>query len=204
MATQSEITDRVLSFIRAEDGSDSAFDALALELFAYQHEHNEPYRRFCQRRAKTLRTVRRWQDIPPVPINAFKELTLSCCAAEDARYVFMTSGTTQGGVRGKSFHPDVTVYDASMRKNFATRIMGGRAQIPMGILFPTAKMMPNSSLAHYLGLALSHFGTNESAYLFDADGIDMELVISTLERAAVSGQPYALLGASYSFVSTLR
>ena len=77
-ATQEAIIQRLLAFIAAPGASDDEFDAMALELFAYQFENNVPYRRFCQRRARTLRTVKRWQDIPAVPISAFKELTLSC------------------------------------------------------------------------------------------------------------------------------
>ena len=76
------IVAELLAFIDQDGCSDDAFDALALRLFAHQHAHNEAYRRFCQRRGATLRSVKGWRDIPAVPIDAFKELG---CAASRQR-----------------------------------------------------------------------------------------------------------------------
>ncbi len=198
--TQDQIIEALLGFIAADGATDAAFDALALDLFAYQVENNTPFRRFALQRERTPRTARTWRDIPAVPIDAFKDLTLSCTPPETAERVFMTSGTTAGGVRGKSHHPSIAVYDASMTTNFKRRFMAGRERIDMGILFPDEDAMPNSSLAHYLALAVRHFGTPDSKYLLRGDGIDLELVFAELERAEATGEPYALLGASFSFV----
>ncbi len=83
--TASAIVDAVLGFIEAGGCSDEQFDALALRLFAYQFAQNEPYRRFCQGRGATPRNVRSWRDIPAVPIDAFKQLTLRVPAARASR-----------------------------------------------------------------------------------------------------------------------
>jgi len=198
--TEAQIIERLLGFIAADDATEAAFDRLALELFSYQFERNQPYRRFATQRAKTIRTVRTWRDIPPVPIDAFKDLTLSCRTPDDSFRVFMTSGTTKGGLRGKSYHPTLAVYDASMTTNFRRRFMPDRDRIRMGILFPDEQAMPNSSLAHYLALALRNFGSAGSHYLIDEGGLDSERLLSELARAEKTGEPYALLGASYSFV----
>jgi hypothetical protein len=196
------ITD-LLAFMAAPGPSDDEFNALALRLFGHQYQHNLPFQRFCQQRGKTARTVKSWRDIPAVPINGFKELTLSCVPPADAARVFMTSGTTQGDVKGKHYHPTLTVYDASMRRNFAQRFMAGRPNMRMGILFPTEVLLQNSSLAHYLALAVAEFGTPESHYLLTQDGLDVERLLAELARAQATGEPYALLGASYSFVHIL-
>lgn len=198
--TEAQIIDELLAFIAAGDATGPAFDRLALALFAYQFEHNQPYRRFAMQRARTPRTVRNWRDIPPVPISAFKDLTLSCRTPDDSFRVFMTSGTTKGGLRGRSYHPTLAVYDASMTTNFRRRFMAGCERIRMGILFPDERAMPNSSLAHYLALALRYFGTDGSDYLIGEHGIDFERLFAELARAERTGEPYALLGASYSFV----
>jgi len=201
--TQDEIIRELLDFIAADDAAESAFDRLALEIFAYQFKHNEPLRKFCLQRGRTPRTAKSWRDIPAVPINAFKELTLSCCAREDAERVFMTSGTTMGGLRGKSHHPNLAVYDASMTTHFKQRFMPDRDRIDMGILFPDEDVMPNSSLAHYLALALEHFGTDDSRNEMGKSGINFDALFGWLKRAETTGVPYALLGASYSFVPLL-
>jgi phenylacetate-coenzyme A ligase PaaK-like adenylate-forming protein len=196
----------LLAFI-SRDGAapslDADFNAQALALFAHQFQHNLAFQKFCQQRGRTPRTVKRWQDIPAVPINGFKDLTLSCTPPEQCARVFMTSGTTRGDVKGRHYHPAVEVYDLSMTRNFHARFMRGQDKMAMGILFPDEVQMPNSSLAHYLALALRHFATSDSRYFIDAQGLQMDALVSALQNAEAQGQPYALLGASYSLVHVM-
>jgi hypothetical protein len=194
------IVDAVLAFIAQDGCSDAAFDALALQLFAHQYGNDEPYRRFCQRRGATVRSVKRWSDIPPVPIDAFKELSLRSQPPAASDRVFMTSGTTRSEVRGRHHHPTLAVYDSSMARNFARRFMRGSARLPMAVLFPDESVMPNSSLAHYLALAASEFGTAGSRHYVGPDGLDSAGLCDMLAQAERAGEPCALLGASYSFV----
>lgn len=201
--SQDDIISALLSFIDGPTArDDDAFNALALQLFAYQFEHSEPYRRFCRQQSRTPKTVRDWTAIPAVPISAFKDLTLSCCATDEAERVFMTSGTTQG-IQGKSYHPNLQVYDASMIANFRERFMGGLDRMKIGILFPDETQMPNSSLAHYLALGLDVFGTPGSENLFNGPTLDIERAFRALQAAEAADEPYALLGASFSFVHLL-
>ena len=202
-AAASALVERLLAFMAQPGCTDAEFDALALALFVHQYAGNQPFRRFCQGRGATPRQVRGWRDIPPVPINAFKELALSCEPTEHAAGVFMTSGTTRGDVKGRHYHPTLAVYDDSMRRNFAQRFMHGFERLPMGILFPTEAVLPNSSLAHYLALAVRHFGAPESRWFIGPDGLDTAGVRQVLREAERTGWPYALLGASYSFVHLL-
>jgi hypothetical protein len=199
-ATGSQLVQSLLAFMAQDGCSDAQFDELALRLFAYQYEYDTPFRKFCQGRGVTPRKVRGWRDIPPVPINGFKELTLSCQPIESCERVFMTSGTTRGDVKGRHFHPTLAVYDASMTRNFSRRFMQGERRIRMGILFPDEAEMRNSSLAHYLALAAREFGTADSRYFVSPQGLDSAALYDTLAASEHSGEPYALLGASYSFV----
>ncbi|MGV8804437.1 MAG: LuxE/PaaK family acyltransferase [Polaromonas sp.] len=199
-ALTAQIVDGALAFMAQDGATDESFNAQALALFAHQFAHNAPFQRFCRQRGKTPRTVKTWQDIPAVPISAFKALSLTCQPPSATDRVFMTSGTTQGDVKGRHHHPTLAVYDASMRANFAQRFMRGQEKITMGILFPTEEVMPNSSLAHYLALALQTFGADGSRYFIDAAGLDTAGLCAALAQAEATGQPYALLGASYSLV----
>ncbi|SDN38554.1 long-chain fatty acid--CoA ligase [Bacillus sp. OK048] len=196
---QQQIINQLLTSIQSDNLSDGDFNQLALQIFAYQYTNNLPLRKFCQQKGKTIRTVRTWGDIPAVPINAFKEVPLTCTDPEDAERFFMTSGTTMG-VKGKHYHPTLQVWNESMKTYFKKRFMKETEQIRMGILFPTEEEMPNSSLARYLALAKKEFGTKESHYLLTENGINLEQLIQELEQAERTGKPYALLGASYSFV----
>ena len=190
----------VLAFIAQDGCTDDEFDRLALRLFSLQYDSNPAYRRFCQRRGATVRTVKRWSDIPAVPIDAFKELDLRCEPPAATDRVFMTSGTTRNEVKGRHHHPTLAVYDRSMTRNFLSRFMRGNGRMRMCILFPTESMLPNSSLAHYLALARSEFGSEESRYFVSPKGLDMPGLCDALGQAERSGLPCALLGASYSFV----
>lgn len=193
----------ILDFIAADGCTDDQFDALALRLFAHQYAANAPYRRFCQKRGATVRNVRSWRNIPAVPIDAFKATELRCAPPSPEERVFMTSGTTRADNRGRHFHPMLDVYDLSMSRNFAQRFMREVDHMPMGVLFPDEIVMPNSSLAHYLALAKSTFGSPDSRYFMTPQGIDLPALWQTLDAAQQRGQPYALLGASYSFVHVM-
>lgn len=190
----------LLAFISEADASEDAFNALALRLFAQQFRHNSAFQKFCQQRGRTPRSVKSWRDIPAVPINGFKDLTLSCVPPERCERVFMTSGTTRGDVKGRHYHPHLQVYDLSMTRNFRARFMAGQDKMGMGILFPDEQLMPNSSLAHYLALALREFGAPGSRYFMDAHGLQLDALCATLADVQVGSTPFALLGASYSFV----
>ena len=190
----------ILGFMRRPDAGEDPFNDLALKLFAHQFRNNPALQRYCRQQGKTPRTVKHWRDIPAVPIDGFKELTLSCVPPEQCERVFMTSGTTRVNSRGRHYHPHLRVYDDSMKRYFAERFMQGQARIRMGILFPTEDMMPNSSLAHYLALAMSEFGAPGSRYFIGPQGLEIDALCRALEDAQREGVPYALLGASYSFV----
>lgn len=196
---QQKIIQYLLTILQSDSLSEDEFNQNALQLFAYQYTNNLPFRKFCQQKGKTIRTVKTWKDIPAVPINAFKEVPLTCTPPAEAERYFMTSGTTQG-IKGKHYHPTLQVWNLSMKTYFKQRFMKETEKIRMGILFPTEKEMPNSSLARYLALAKQEFGTEESHYLLGENRIEIERLIQELEHAERSGEPYALLGASYSFV----
>ncbi len=193
----------LLDFLHQPDAGDAAFDALALRLFGLQFAANLAFRQYCIQEGRTPRTVRRWQDIPAVPIDAFKDATLSCVPPEDCARVFMTSGTTRADIKGRHHHPDLRLYDASMTRNFAQRFMRGADRLPMAVLFPTEAMMPNSSLAHYLALALEHFGAPGSGYVMGESGLDVDGLVDRLQAAEREGTALALLGASYGFVHAM-
>ena len=193
----------LLAFIAQDACTDDQFDQLALRQFAYQYESNAPFRSFCQRRGATPRNVRTWSDIPAVPIDAFKAMELRSEPASATERVFMTSGTTGRAARGRHFHPQLDVYDLSMKRYFAQRFMQGAERLPMAILFPDEQAMPNSSLAHYLALAKSEFGTADSRYFLGSEGLDIPGLCAALDESQRSGQPYALLGASFSLVHVM-
>jgi len=182
---------------------DAAFNALALRLFAHQFAHNAPYRRLCERRGRTPSTVTHWRQIPWVPIGAFKELTLACAPPEQAVATFMTSGTTRLEKRGKHYLTTLTVYDASMRANFAAHVLPDGVRLPFFILFPPPSILTHSSLSHYLEVGVQAYGAPDSDWFIGETGIESERLTAALREAEASGRPVVLLGASFAFVHFL-
>jgi hypothetical protein len=81
-----KMTTEIIAFIeryQEEDSSEKDYNDIALKLFKFQFQYNQPYKKFCQAKRKTPLTVKHWSQIPPIPIQGFKELTLSCGPADE-------------------------------------------------------------------------------------------------------------------------
>ncbi len=182
---------------------DAEFNALAFRLFAYQFQANLPFRKFCERRGKTPRGVWSWRDIPPVPIAAFKELTLACAPVEHAIACFMTSGTTHPEKRGKHYHFTLDVYDASAATFFKANVLPDVPEIRFLILGSPPEMLPHSSLAHFLGVMSCRFGASGTDFYIGNEGLEVDHLVAGLRAAAGAGEPVCLLGASFAFVHFL-
>src|SRR4051812_45480036 len=110
---------RIERYLRGGEGN---FDALALELWAYQYEKNLPYKAFCDAQSVTPAGVTRWQDIPAVPIAAFKSVELTTTAVGYAAAVFHSSGTTQK-TPSRHFLKSLTYYEASLLAGFSKWVL---------------------------------------------------------------------------------
>jgi phenylacetate-coenzyme A ligase PaaK-like adenylate-forming protein len=183
---------------------ENAYNETALRLFSYQFKLNAPYRKYCQARRKSPLTVSNWRDIPPIPIQAFKELTLSCEPENEAEAVFMTSGTTNADKKGRNYHPTLQVWDASMAASFKHFVMPDCERITMFVLTPGKELNPNSSLSRYVSMAVEHYGSSNSRFFFKPDvGLDMEEVAQALKASELRGEPVLLIGATFSYVHLL-
>ena len=182
---------------------DDAFNRLALALFRFQYERDDPFRRYCDYRRQPPDQVDHWKQIPAVPIGAFKEATLTTEPIERAAACFMSSGTTRPEQRSRHYHPDLAVYDASARANFAAHVLPDGVRLLLLVLNPPPQALPNSSLAHYLGLMVDAFGLDGSAYYVDAHGLQQERLLAALTKVTENGPPVCLAGTTFAFVHLL-
>ena len=139
--------------IENDDLADAAFDALALRLFAYQYEHNAPYRRFCAGRGVAPSTVNSWRDVPPAPAAAFKRFALTCapeeaCSPDAGGRVFHSSGTT-GSETSRHFmdRPALDLYRTSLKAGYARFVP---PTLAIFALMPPPAEAPYSSLSFML------------------------------------------------------
>lgn len=188
---------RVLDFITNPVGKD--FNALALDVFTYQFHQNVPYQRFCLARNQTPETVIRWQDIPPVPTVAFKELELTCGPPEK---IFFTSGTTRGQEkRGRHSVPDLKLYHASALAHFATCVLPDHRRLRMLTLIPSPEARPHSSLTQMAEWVIAEWGAVGSASFIDATGVHIEAFAEAVARAQHEGTPVCILAITSAMVA---
>ena len=94
----------------------SEFEALALEVFAYQYAHVEVYQRFCNHLQRVPGQVQQLKDIPFLPVELFKHHIVSS-APYGHQAVFRSSGTT-GTVNSAHYVLDLNVYRQSLLQGF--------------------------------------------------------------------------------------
>ena len=183
--------------IRAAGCADSfPFEPWALRIFAHQFEHNDPYRAFCERRHTTPETVVRWEDVPPVPVAAFRHADLSCAPAEA---VFRTSGTTGGAAqRGRHGVPYLDLYRASALVTFERFLLPDGARLPAIFLLPPPDERPDSSLVRmcaWVGEELS----DAAEWFGSAAGVDLPGVRARLRAYEASGHAVLVAGPTAGF-----
>src|SRR5271168_3268530 len=94
---------RLKSFIARSESNAAEFNQLALALFALQFECVPIYRELCLSRNVTPGAVERWNDIPALPTESFKDFEATSLAPEERATVFYSSGTTAKD-RSRHFH----------------------------------------------------------------------------------------------------
>jgi hypothetical protein len=197
----------LLAWMQDEPGrhDEARFARLALALFAFQFEANEPYGRFCAARGATPARVRSWRDIPAVPTGAFKELPLRCFPAERTVHVFRTSGTTLSR-RGELALDTLALYEASLVPSFERGVLPDLApgeRLPVLVLASSPAETPDSSLSHMFGVMVARRGARGSGWFVRSGRLDAEALLAAASDAA-SAPKLLLCGTAFAFVHWLE
>src|SRR5262245_48160558 len=206
------MTDSLADFVsrfRRAMGSPLDFKALALELFQIQFERNLIYRQACEARRLRPGVLREWQDIPALPVAAFKDFSVSCLQPRDWTAEFHSSGTTR---RKPSRHlhngDSLALYEVAVLTGFQVQVSRGAGLPPDGfdlaILTPPPSDAPHSSLVHMFATLREHFGQSIDAFLGCSaeDGWTIDSVRAR-RKLANAARPMAVLGTAFSFVQLL-
>ena len=205
---RAELDERLLAWMR-EPGwpeDEARFAQTALDLFAFQFSHCEPYRRFCEGRGAVPDALRDWREIPPVPTGAFKELALTSFPLARAVRVFRTSGTSSRA-RGELHLDTLALYEASLLPSFRRFLLpdlapGERAHIVA--LAPSGADAGDSSLSHMFQVAMRELGDPESFFAVRAGELQAQPLIEHLAACESEGPPLLLCGAAFAFVHLLE
>jgi hypothetical protein len=193
--TASQLFQRLRSIVGqglAKPLTDDEFNRLALDVFAYQFERNEPYRNYC----RMPPSPSHWSDIPAVPTSAFKYAALACFPVAEASRVFHTSGTTTDEP-GQHYFRDTTLYAAAGTLCFQEHLAPDGRMLPAHVLTPWPEEAPHSSLVHMIDFVTAR--TKRHFYVRDSI-LDAGALAAALKNAA---GPVMLLGTAFSFVHFL-
>jgi hypothetical protein len=206
IAWRDDLVERVISVVEAGvDADASPFEPLALEIFAYQYEHNVPYRHFCDAAGVTPDGLTHWADIPAYPTDAFKSEIVASFETEKAVQAIMTSGTTRPNQRGRIFRDET----GQKLVFFANRVMTGSYLFPeftsgqrcrILLLVPSLDLAPTMGMAIGLDQSRQHFGTPDSMFLVGRTGVDVKRLVQALRESESSGAPICIIGATSAYV----
>ena len=170
------LTARILAFIDAPSAAD--FDALALDVHAYQYRHNPPYRRFVDRRGAAH--LRSWTEIPAIPALAFKETALACAPAER---IYESSGTTEGPARRARHHvPDVVLYRTAALTGFHRAVLPAGERRPFLVATPERASHPASSLGEMVSWLREAHDSGAAASFLAGGGFDLAGLARALDE----------------------
>lgn len=228
-----ELAARVSAFIRSLDEqlatiaqTEATFDRIALDLFALQFKYNPPYRRLCEARGQSPKTIEHWSQIPAVPASGFKEHEFSCLPPDQRTAVFHSSGTTQQRPSRHFHSPEsLGLYEQSLWPWFVFRVFPEWTQAPLAVagsntqsrkkngirflsLTPPPNAAPHSSLVHMFGTIHRRLGSPGTGFTgrVAADGtweFHPEEVSKLLMAAVAKGEPMLVLGTAFLFVHLL-
>jgi hypothetical protein len=181
LAAYDELSIRIADALQP-DLDEAGFNALALEVHAFQRRWNEPYARFCATRLAPSH----WREIPAVPQSVFKRFALSCVPRECIGKTFRTSGTT-GETRGEHHFRDTALYEAALLAGWRQLDLPRLKQV---ILAPPPAEAPHSSLSHMLA-TLAVESHEPQTWAFGKE-------LPTFQ------QPVALLGTALAFLNLIE
>jgi hypothetical protein len=206
-ARSDSLHERVRAMVRAFEGQrplPEPFDALAVDLAAFQATNVPGYGRLCAARGVDPRAITRADEAPAVPADAFRLASVFAFALEDAGIVFRTSGTTLG-TRGSHAMRDTRTYDAAA-------LAFGRAMlardlthpVPVLIIGPDENDAPDSSLTHMAALFARAFaGSTGAESTFVRAGALQFDALRARVASLRSGEPAIVLATSFALVHVL-
>lgn len=166
--------------------NEEQFERCALELFRYQAERCEPYRKYLELMSIEASEIRRVEDIPFLPIELFKSSDVYC---EDAApEIIFTSSNTGSTVPSRHLMASLATYREAFTRAFREFYGNVEGWSIYGLL-PNYLEREGSSLVYMVDTLIKECGSG-GFYLNN-----YEQLIRDIER---DPRPKILLGVSYA------
>ncbi len=173
--------------------SEVEWEAHALQLFRFQHEHNEVYRTFCNHLQIKVPEVNSLEEIPFLPISFFKTHCVVTTQFEP-EYFFKSSGTT-GTETSTHYIQSLQFYKQALTEAFS-QFYGSPEEYAFLALLPNYLEQPHSSLIFMMDTfinATQHHGSRY--FLYDHDAL-----YAQLQQCKQEGKKTILFGVSFALL----
>ncbi|MEI6764728.1 MAG: acyl transferase [Bacteroidota bacterium] len=179
--------------------TDQDFNETALDVFRFQFQNNEVYRRYAGLINIAPDAVKHYSEIPFLPVELFKSQAVVSSAGTPAR-IFKSSGTT-GQIQSSHYVFDEILYQKSIAACFKIFFGEIRDYTILGLV-PDVKTRPESSLAYMTDMLIS-ISENEESGIFLGNEAVLEQKINELseqkKKVMLIGLSYALLDMAEKF-----
>jgi len=169
------------------------FNALALELFHFQYQHNRVYREYLSHLRVLPEEISEYINIPFLPISFFKSHMLKTGEFEE-EIIFSSSGTS-GMQSSKQYVRDLKLYSESFNNGFKHFYGDPESYVFLGLL-PSYLERKGSSLVYMVKEFIESGKHEESGFFLD----EHERLANTLRSISKLDKPTILIGVSYALL----
>ncbi len=173
--------------------TEANFEAMALEVFCFQHHHNAVYRQWCDALQVRKEAVTTLHQIPFLPIELFRHHQVVCGEVE-ANTICFTSSSTTSQTPSRHYVRDINVYERSFLKAFE-KVYGPVEQTVVLALLPGYLERKGSSLVYMFQHLISKGAVGSGFYLHNQEDL-----IEVLQALKAKGQKTLLIGVSYALM----
>lgn len=176
------------------NSTDDEFNAICLDVFQYQIQHNLVYKQYITNLKTDINKVSHYHQIPFLPIEFFKTQCVVSSETLNNTTCFTSSGTT-GQQVSKHYVTDIQLYETSFLKGFEL-FYGDPHQYCILALLPSYLEREGSSLVYMCDKLIQKSKHPMSGfYLHNIDELikTIEILKSTPQKVLIIGVSYALL-----------
>ena len=188
MSTFSHLESRIFDLTQGD-----SFESVAVDVFHFQYNNNNVYRRFCDALGRIPGRVNVIEDILFLPIELFKSHRIVSFPGSE-KHVFTSSGTT-GSTPSRHFVHDPAIYERSFMEGFRM-FYGEPTQYCIIALLPAYLERQGSSLVYMANALIEASGHPDGGFYLD----ELEALSETLKRLMAKGQKVLLLGVSFALL----
>jgi hypothetical protein len=192
--------------------SPAAFQELALRIAAFQARYLPGFRRLLERSGSRLEAV---DDIPAVPVLAFRSARIAVHPPELDEVRFVTSGTTDEHRGMHALRTTRTYRELATLAGRRALLPDGTARAVVVALAPDPGQPPSSSLGFMMQAFMQSFdgrgiqgpafaARSSERWLAGADGVDIPGLCRAAGVARERGEPLLVLSTSLALVALLH